>query len=143
MNTTKLSLLALLVVGCGGSMQIVTPPDGGSPDAGPVIGVSGVWSFHLVPYDRVLTTIPPPCDGTMYLTESAQSEPNTVNITGTWSCPSEPSGLIQGLRYPGDKVSLRFYTLDTTTGGDTWGGGLAAVTATRLDAAPDLTATRL
>ena len=144
MNTTKLLVLALIASGCGASMQTVTPPDGGQIDAGgPTFGVSGAWSFHLVPYDRVLTAVPPPCDGTMHLEEAPQSEPNAMNITGAWQCPAQPNGLIQGVRYRADQVSLRFYTLDSTTGGDTWGGGIAAVTATSIDAAPALTATRL
>lgn len=145
MNITKtLALLTLLIAGCGASAQSMTTPDAGSTsDAGPTIGVSGTWTFHLVPYDRVETTVPAPCDGTMELSERAQSEPNTVNIDGTWSCPTQPNGLIGGTRYRPDQISLRFYTVGLAVGGDTWGGGIATVTATRIDAAPGLTATRL
>ena len=82
MNTTKLSLLVLLVVGCGGSMQVAPPTDGGS-DTGVITSgpLAGHWSIHMVPTDRVVTMVPPPCDGSMTI-----SQDDSFGIAGTWMC---------------------------------------------------------
>lgn len=91
MNTTKILTLVLLFAGCGSSMQVVQPPpDGGSPDViVTAADLSGPWSFSMTPFDRVQTTVPAPCSGTMMLAKAEGG-----GYAGSWACDDGRAGSV-------------------------------------------------
>lgn len=74
MNTTRLAIFALLLVGCAAESTAETT-------SAATTSLVGAWSIHMVPEDRVSTTIPPACDGSMTV-----GSDDATGLAGTWSC---------------------------------------------------------
>lgn len=86
MNTTRIAILVtLLVTACDMSRDSVT-------ESAATTSLVGTWLMHMIPEDRVITTIPPPCDGSMNVTKD-----DAAGIAGTWSCGAG-SGTLSGFR---------------------------------------------
>jgi hypothetical protein len=100
MNTMRLFLLVscLFVTACG-----TAPSETESQQLAP--SLVGDWTIHMIPTDRVVTTIPPPCDGTMSVTAD-----DGAVFFGSWTCGAG-IGSLEGHHVPEEGGSwIEFWT---------------------------------
>jgi hypothetical protein len=126
-----LPALCLFAAACG-----TTPTAETASEAN--VSLLGSWSIHMTPTDRVVTTIPPPCDGSMTVTQD-----DAAGVNGTWSCGAG-AGSLGGFRvHESGGAWIGFATPSTITGApDSWlRAWVQIASASSLNGA-DLTASR-
>lgn len=114
MDTTRIAVLFSLLAGCAAEPVAETMSEA-------TTSLVGDWSIHMVPDDRVATTIPPPCDGSMAVTQD-----DMTGLAGTWACGAgvgqlggyrvhESGGAWIGFRVDGDRWLTTWVAITSAT----------------------------